>query len=219
MRSYTKSSLVRGWGINDADYNTHVQIRKGKYLVCPIYVKWSSMLNRVLNEDYHLLQPTYLDTLVSRSWKYFSAFKRWTDSQVAWAGMQLDKDILIIGNKEYSPEACCYVPQWLNTFMAPGGAYSELPMGVIYKKGSENATKVYYVQVCKVDKSNRYVGRFYTPKEAHRAYQLTKAEQIEKAVLKYMLEPCYRQDVANAIYLRAEILRDDYANNRETFSL
>lgn len=219
MRVYTRNKPVRGWGINDADYNTHVQITKGKYWVCPYYIKWRAMLERFLSADYHAKQPTYRDVSVDERWKFFSAFRDWAISQPSFTDLQLDKDILVVGNRVYGPDTCCLVPKWLNNFMSLGNTDSKYPLGVIYKKGSENATKVYYVQVGKIDKGNRYVGRFYTPEEAHRAYQLAKAEQMEEAILKYMLEPCYRQDVANAIYLRAEMLRDDYENNRETFSL
>lgn len=219
MRSYTRSRLVSGWGVNDADYNTHIQISKGKYKVCPYYVKWRSMLERVFNTDLHSRQPTYKDVMVDESWKFFRVFREWCVSQPSFIDVELDKDILVIGNKKYGPSTCCLVPKWLNNFMSLGNSDSKFPLGVSYKKTSKNATKVYYVQVGKIDRSNMWVGSSYTPEEAHGLYQLAKAEQMEKAILKYMLDPSYRQDVANAIYLRAEMLRDDHANHRETFSL
>jgi hypothetical protein len=112
-----RSRLIRGWGVNDADYTTCGKTN-GVGHPCPIYVKWASMLNRVHNPAYKALQPTYEDVVIDDSWKYFSNFKAWVDTQVAWDGMHLDKDILVLGNKSYGPSMCCFVPQWLIIYSA-----------------------------------------------------------------------------------------------------
>lgn len=215
MRAYTRNKLVWGWGINDADYNTHVQITKGRYWTCPIYIKWSGALERTISEAYHAKQPTYVTASVDDRWKYFSAFKYWSDQQPTWDGCHLDKDILLPGNKIYSPETCCYVPQWLNNLATTSSSKSGLPLGVSYKPGSENATKVYYTQVGKIN-GGRYTSRSYTPQEAHVKYQLAKADQVEAAIEKYSLETCYREDVAEALYQRAETLRENARMGIET---
>lgn len=89
-------------------------------------------------------------------------------------------------------------------------------MGVVFKKDNISTPKVYYVQCRRVNTTSRYIGRYHTPKEAHQAWQLAKAGILEDSVLKYMLEPCYRQDVANALYMRVEMLRNDADAGRET---
>lgn len=46
-------------------------------------------------------------------WKYLSNFKKWYDEHYV-EGWHLDKDILMQGNKFYSPETCCFVPFEIN---------------------------------------------------------------------------------------------------------
>lgn len=51
---------------------------------------------------------------------------------VGWA---LDKDILVKGNKIYSPETCCFVPQEINNlFTKRKSCRGTLPIGVKYIK-------------------------------------------------------------------------------------
>ena len=47
---------------------------------------------------------------VCEEWKHFSNFKKWFDENYI-EGFDIDKDILIKGNKVYSPEACSFVPR------------------------------------------------------------------------------------------------------------
>jgi hypothetical protein len=52
-----------------------------------------------------------------------------------WEEMQLDKDILTIGNKIYSPENCVFVPAKLNLFLLDRGAgRGEYLIGVNWDK-------------------------------------------------------------------------------------
>lgn len=47
---------------------------------------------------------------------YFSNFLKWFNGNYI-KGYALDKDILIKGNKVYSPETCCFVPYEINTLV------------------------------------------------------------------------------------------------------
>jgi hypothetical protein len=211
----TLKPTIYGWGIKDVDYVTYTN---GAY--CPYYLKWRSLIERGHSEKCKEKHPTYQEVSVNLAWKYLSTFKTWMEKQY-WEGCDLDKDILVKGNKEYGPTTCVFVPQHINKLLNVSQQNSSYPIGVSVKDCSGRGVNPYVAQ-CRdfwaVDKS-RHLGRFPTALDAHRAWQLAKADVIEAAILRYMLEPCYRQDVANAIYLRAEMLRDDHANHRETFSL
>ena len=206
--------LTFGWGVNDADYNVKTE-------PCPYHIRWRDMIRRGYSENYKTRNPTYEGTSVDMVWKYFTDFKSWMETQ-NWEGLQLDKDILVQGNKEYGPSTCAFVPAYLNTLLHSNKGLYTLPLGVhrdwsLYLPTSVN---IYSAQHCAFG-TNRsgYLGNFPSAIEAHKAWQLAKANSLESAACVYKQEPSYRQDVANAIYLRAEMLRDDYANHRETFSL
>jgi len=146
-----KKSLVYGIGINDSDYLTEISryiydqdgVRKRKRIwFCPFFRKWSSMLMRCYCEKYLERKPTYRGCTVCEEWLTFSNFKAWMETQ-EWAGNHLDKDLLIQGNKVYSPETCIFVPSIVNTFLndcaASRGVY---PIGVhLDKRRNELSVK------------------------------------------------------------------------------
>ena len=63
--------------------------------------------------------PTYAGARVCEEWHTYQVFAEWYYSQPGYSlGYEVDKDILVPGNKEYSPKACGLVPKWLNKFFA-----------------------------------------------------------------------------------------------------
>lgn len=119
---YRRTKLVRGVGINDADYVTQTYEvdastgkRKSKWK-CPIYAIWVGMLQRCYSTKLHQIQPTYADCTVCEEWKVFSKFKQWVDTQ-DYINKELDKDLLCKGNKVYSPTTCVFIPKKLNAFL------------------------------------------------------------------------------------------------------
>src|SRR3990167_7715183 len=130
--------LVGGWGINDLGYavaGRTVENGKSKFKVfCPFYIKWQSMINRTCSPKYQENQATYIDSSITEGWRYASAFKSWMETQ-DWQDYQLDKDILIQGNKVYSPETCCFVPQYVNKMLTQReNLRGEYPLGVHYNE-------------------------------------------------------------------------------------
>ena len=213
------NKLVQGFGINDADYTTSVGKSGGPIKRCPYYARWVSMISRCFSEAIQEKQPTYYDKTICEDWRYFSKFKEWMSIQI-WQGLDLDKDILVIGNKEYGPGTCAFVPPYINTLLGfKRTAFETYPLGVCYEKKTKhmvNERTNPYRAVVNKDGKQKKIGLYSTPMEAHRAWQLAKAEEIERQILRYMLEPCYRQDIANALYLRVENLRNDAEDGIET---
>lgn len=95
----------------DGKYKARINNKKTLH-----YIKWFSMFNRCYNHKYHEKQPHYLGCSVSEEFHCFQDFAKWMDEN--WYEydkmLELDKDLLIEGNKVYSPEACCFIPKEIN---------------------------------------------------------------------------------------------------------
>lgn len=133
------------------------------------YCTWRSMIRRCYSDSFHLKQPTYKDCTVDESWHNFQVFAEWFYENYK-EGFQLDKDILIKGNKIYSPETCCFVPTRINT---------------IFKKiGGNNigVRKRYKLYECSImiESKNIKVGNFNTIEEANKARKEVKEKYIKE---------------------------------------
>ena len=167
-----------GVGINDAHYATHPMVN-GKTIEDPAYGAWSSMMLRAYCKKYHDRWPTYVGVTVCEEWHSFSAFRAWWLDNYR-ESFSLDKDLLVVGNREYSPDACIYVPGWLNTFTVDCGASrGELPIGVsIHKQTGKYRAK------CRnpITGKKHSLGYFNAPEAAHEAwlrYKLELADQLK----------------------------------------
>lgn len=176
--SFAKRKPLFGVGVNDANYATQ-PIVNGCQLCDPAYESWRSMLTRAYSQKFHATNRTYSDVTVCKEWHSFSAFRVWWLENYR-EDCQLDKDILVPGNREYSPDSCIYVPRWLNSFLNDRGASrGELPIGVSIHKQTGR---------CQSHCSNPITGKlhglgtFATPEAAHQAwltYKLSLAEQLK----------------------------------------
>jgi hypothetical protein len=98
------------------------------------YDRWKGILRRCYNEEERYKNPTYKDVTVCEEWLNFQNFAEWWDKnyyKIDGEKMQLDKDILIKGNKLYSPSTCIFVPQNINILFTKCHKVREgLPMGI-----------------------------------------------------------------------------------------
>ena len=166
------NKLVCGVGINDADYEVQPVVN-GKRVQCPFYRTWISMLRRCYSAVEQARYPTYIGCSVCDEWLTFTNFKRWMENQ-DWEGKQLDKDLLVEGNKVHSPENCVFVDNVTNSFMlANDASRGEWPIGVHFDKGKGK----FRVQ-CRnpFSKKQERLGRFTCPQEAHKAWLERKHE-------------------------------------------
>lgn len=189
--------LVYGVGINDADYRVQEKLelpriagkRRQKVLwTCPYYRKWKGMLERCYCLKFKVKHPSYDQCLVDDSWHRFSTFKSWMETQ-PWQNMCLDKDVLLSGNKVYSDKTCAFVPHRVNTILLDAASKrGEFPRGVCYQRaGSDMVNKLaspYRANISdKVkDKYPKHLGVYSTVAEAHKAWQVAKAEHIDALV-------------------------------------
>ena len=161
-----------GMGVNDSDYVTQKTVN-GKSVNCPFYRTWHNMMKRCYYEKYQEIQPTYKGCSVCEEWLTFSNFKEWMEEQ-DWEDKQLDKDLLVKGNKIYSPETCIFISKNLNSFTLDNESKrGEFPIGVTFNKKRGN-----FVARCRnpFNGVSEYLGAFDTPEEAHMAWKIRKHE-------------------------------------------
>lgn len=162
-------SLVYGVGINDAQWDGRGRSDDHRYRT------WSRMLGRCYSPGYLALYPTYQDCSVDPDWLRFSNFKKWMDAQ-RWQGMVLDKDLLVLGNKIYSPETCLFIPAWINSLLANLSTKNrELPMGV-HMHGKSFLAK--YKSFGKTIN----IGSFDIPEHAHIAYRTHRLGEVKSRI-------------------------------------
>lgn len=167
--------LQFGIGINDAGYvvcKTEVilvnGVRKQKKLFkCPYFSRWYNMLMRCYSENYQKKNQTYVGCTVCNEWLVFSKFRAWMEGQ-DWEGKELDKDILVKGNKLYSPQTCVFVSPNVNKLLVDsGGKRGVYPIGVSFHK-SEQAIRATCLDGAR---KQAHLGYFKTPEEAHEAWR------------------------------------------------
>lgn len=163
---------IYGVGINDSKYIVNHSVC-GKMYRCEFYRAWVSMITRCYSEKYLKRMPAYIGCSVCREWHIFSNFKKWMKTQ-DWRGKALDKDLLIPGNKIYSPSTCLFVTQEINNLlndrMARRGKW---PQGVSYDKVNNK-----YVAQCSDNGTHKKLGRYKTPGEASLVYKKFKSNLV-----------------------------------------
>lgn len=162
--------LVKGIGINDADYVVQPTIN-GKQIMCPFYKVWVNMIFRCYSEKMLARHPTYAGCSVCDDWLTFSKFKLWMEGQ-DWSGKELDKDILIPGNKIYGPDYCVFVDSSTNNFVIDcRAARGEWPIGVSFRKD----LGMFVAACCNpITKKQKNLGYFNCPNQAHAAWKREK---------------------------------------------
>lgn len=148
-------------------YKTSIQGKNTKQ-----YVRWNSMLERCYDEKSLEKRPSYKDVTVCEEWHNFQNFAKWFDENYI-EGWDLDKDILVKGNKIYSPDTCCFVPPEINNlFIKNDSTRGKYPIGV-----SKSGVKY---RVC-FAKNNKivHIGYYTTPEEAFQAYKVAKEDYIK----------------------------------------
>lgn len=174
-----------GNGINDM-----INTRNMPFEKC-----WRHMMERCYNPKILDKFPTYKGCTVCPEWHYLSNFKRWFEDPANGyrEGYHLDKDILVKGNKVYSPDTCCFVPKEINILIKtmPKGKKG-LPKGVTFKGKS-------YVAVVEIGGVRYRSERFSTPEAAFLAYKKAKEQYVKELAEKYYKEDKITERVYRAL--------------------
>lgn len=226
---------ICGVGVNDANYNVAIfkqyvdangKTRNKSVWACPFYKAWHGCLQRSTSKELKELRPCYADVSICEEWLLFSNFRKWMIEQ-PWEGMQLDKDILIKGNRVYNPEACRFVPKRVNCMFTDSARIrGELPLGVTYKTCSHRIlTDNIYVARCSngVKADRKYLGVYTTPLDAHRAWQENKKsvilETIEWWKTDEKVNHSFTEELENALLERFHQISSEIQAGIETIKL
>lgn len=93
---------------------------------------WNSMLQRA-SAKYVEQRPSYAGTSIDPAFVRFYDFYMWAVDQIGWDAddAQLDKDLLVKGNRVYGPDTCVFLPLRVNSLLiAHASRRGELPVGV-----------------------------------------------------------------------------------------
>ena len=160
------------------------------------YSKWINMIKRCYS--YNLLDKweSYKGVTVCEEWHNFQVFAEWFEKNYnpeVMQGWHLDKDILIKGNKIYSPETCCFVPEEVNNMFVTRNTVRG-----IYPIGVRKHFKKFLAQI-RQDNKTKFLGSFNTPKEAFQAYKTAKEFHIKEVADKWkdLIDPRVYQVMHN----------------------
>ena len=172
--SISLRNLVCGVAVNDAAFVSAPTI-EGKQVQNPCYRTWVSMLQRCYDKKCQERNKTYIGCSVSREWLNLSTFQAWWETHQV-DGWCLDKDLICLGNRVYSPERCVFVPTMINTFVNDTGAIrGEWPIGVSWEK----RCKKFQAKCCNpLTGKPENLGHFTDPELAHYAWKRRKLELV-----------------------------------------
>ena len=170
-------------------YNT---IEHKKY-----YTIWNNMIKRCYNDETIKNHPTYKECYICDTWLNFQNFAKWYEEN-EWdcdGRMEVDKDILVKGNKVYSPETCIISDKFINTlFTKSNKTRGEYPIGV-------SKYKEKYLARCNNKNKSIRLGLFNNPLDAFKAYKQAKESYIKQVADEYKLKyPTFPQKLYDAMY-------------------
>lgn len=195
--------LVNEKGVNDLGRGAISFVDDdGKRKIHRFYSVWSNMILRCYCEKLRSKYPTYSKVTVCDEWLRLSAFKDWFDINYV-TGWHLDKDLLIINSKVYSPSSCRFIPRSLNNlFSDRGNDRGKCSQGVYQRKKSGKFKASLNVG----DGRLIFLGDFNTNEGAHQVYLkakvnfvLSELEQYEKDGVCKMLISEVRKDPLSRI--------------------
>lgn len=145
------------------------------------YSLWHGILLRCYYEGERSIHKAYKDVVVCDEWLNFQNFATWCQDQVGFNSdkWEIDKDVLVRGNKVYSPTTCCFLPQEINRLFSGilGSCY-----GYSIR---ENGT---YRVRCTVDGKEFTIGHFTCKDKAFMAYKSAKEGEIKRLANKWKNE-------------------------------
>lgn len=189
-----RNKLVLGVGVNDVISSTRKTLA---------YKTWTSILCRCYSNVTRIRFPTYIECTMCDEWKSLNAFKQWFDENYI-EGFHLDKDILVEGNKVYSPDTCRFVPQYLNKLLTDRRIWrGDLPLGVSLTTTIVKNIEYSYVRAsCSNGYGKQLSKTFKTIGEAQSWYSTTKARIVKEQATRAFLENAIKTDVYLALVRR-----------------
>lgn len=177
------SKLVLGIGSNDRKYLT-----KSDGSDTTEYAIWKCMLMRC-TKVWRSKHNTYTAADCSENFKSYTFFYEWCQNQIGFGNKdkngnswQLDKDLLVKGNKLYSENNCVFIPHRINSLLTKRDSErGKFPVGVCLDK---NRNK-FLAQCCSSSGKRVRLGGFDTCKDAFIAYKALKEQAVKDVANEY----------------------------------
>ena len=146
------------------------------------YSLWMNMMQRSYSKSVHEIFPTYENCSVDPIWHNFQNFAEWLENNKYYRpDYQVDKDLIQIGNKVYSPDLCSLIPRELNMLLNTGGSLRNgLPSGIRYSSKHNRYSAGF-------SKNGKWknIGSYKCLKQAMTAYKIEKENYIRQIAAKY----------------------------------
>ena len=162
---------------------------------------WFSMIGRCYNQN-DKMYKNYggNNVIVCEEWLCFENFEKWYNENYYEVGdekMCLDKDILVKGNKIYSPKTCYFIPKRINNiFTKSDKARGNLPIGVTYRKDNGK----YHSQMSTPNK-RMHLGNYLSINDAYNSYKIAKESYIKQIANEYNQKyPNFPKKLYDAMY-------------------
>lgn len=176
---------------------------------------WSSLNKRCNKEaESRKGRPWYLES--ENDFKDFQSFVDWCQCQYGYNLRdekgnlwQIDKDLMFIGNKIYSPDTCLFVPSKINSILLSSRAIrGDYPIGVTFNKRSGK----FVAQSNDTGYKRKGLGYFNDPLEAHRVWQTFKMGRL----LEESENPIYGEKLMGVLRVKASQINQNLLENKET---
>lgn len=167
------------------DYNTV----KGN----PAYTIYEGIYARCYGDDSRFVNQCYDDACMCDEWKNSrDAFIEWYSAnyyECDGERMAVDKDLLCRGNREYSPDKCCLLPETINSALASAtkrrSRYKSVrryAIGVDYDKARDK----FFARITPFGHDKQVKLHYWdTEEEAFQEYKLFKESEIRILALRY----------------------------------
>lgn len=155
------------------------------------HATWKNMLQRAYCPKYHAEKPTYVGCSVTDDWLEYQEFAYWfSNHEYSNRGYELDKDLLIPGNKIYAPNTVCFIPAQLNNLLADNGAVrGQYKQGVcFYKQWNKFRARI------NINGKRKHLGYYDNELDAHLAYKKAKGQYIKDSANHW------QDDIATDVY-------------------
>ena len=167
---------IYGVGYVGSKYKTRINNK-----ATPQYLLWKRMLERCYCTVKLAKNPTYVGCSVSDNFKSYEYFYEWCNAQVGFGneGWQLDKDLLVKGNKIYSEDTCCFLPEDVNKALTRSDKTRGSSLIGVTKRGSS-----YYASIS-IRGKTKPLGSFKSETLAFEAYCKNKEEYLSVLAIQY----------------------------------
>ena len=208
-----KRGVVLGVAFKGDEKVTFWDEDEKKWYKCRYYKTWYQMITRCYSEKDRLRKPHQSDVTCCKDWLYFPNFKKWMlayeDKYGSTLGLVLDKDIPVMGNREYHPDKCCFITRELNMIFAGTTKTSKNGTGVYEHKYPIGRKR--FQAFITIEMRKKSLGLYCTAIEAHRQWQLATINKIEDVINTLTCDV-----VIKGLRQRVEVIKEDINYDRFT---